>query len=124
MAFGPDGRTALTGANSWETPGELILWDLETEDDDRRIIRRFGTGDDEHRTGVRSLAISPDGRTALVGLGGSSAEDRPLVLWDLESFEVLRVFEGPTTEVSEVAISADGRFGLSGTYSKRLVRLS
>jgi WD40 repeat protein/class 3 adenylate cyclase len=123
VAFGPDGRTALTGANSWQTPGELILWDLETDDDDRRVIRRFGAGEDEHRTGVRSLAISPDGRTALVGLGASSAEDRPLVLWDLETFEVVRFLEGPATEVSEVAISADGRFGLSGTYGEMLVSL-
>jgi WD40 repeat protein len=72
---------------------------------------------------VRSAAISPDGRRALVGLSADPAHDRPLVLWDLETFQVIRTFEGPTTAVDEVVISPDGRFALTGAENERFVSL-
>ncbi|MGD8625069.1 MAG: WD40 repeat domain-containing protein, partial [Anaerolineae bacterium] len=123
VAFGPDGRTALTGENSLSDPGELILWDLDTDDAEARIIQRFGTKEGENRQGVRSVAISPDGRTALVGLSADPPHDRPLVLWDLETFEVLRFFAGPSTAIDEVAISQEGHFGLSSAEGERLISL-
>ena len=123
VAFGPDGRTALTGEDTMEAPGELILWDLEAEGDEGRIVRRFGASAEGNRQGIQSVAISPDGRVALVGLGATPSHDRPLVLWDLETFEAIRFLQGPTSPISEVAISPDGRLGLSGAEGEATVSL-
>ena len=70
---------------------------------------------------MRAVAISPDGRRALVGVGANPHHDRPVVLWDLETFQVIRFLEGPTTSVNDVAISADGRFGVGGSVSEGFV---
>lgn len=59
--------------------GTLILWDVPG----RQIIHRL----DGHGHGLWSLAISPDGRTALSDSGDSS-----MILWDLESGQELRSF--------------------------------
>ena len=64
---------------------------------------------------MNSVAIAPDGRTALSG-----SEDKTLKLWDLASGKELRTFTGHSDEVSSVAIAPDGRTVLSGSYDKTL----
>ncbi len=54
------------------------------------------------------MAVSPDGRRAL-----SSAGDRTVRLWDLESRRQVRVLVGHSAAVSEVAFLPDGKRGLS-----------
>jgi WD40 repeat protein/serine/threonine protein kinase len=60
------------------------------------------------REGVFSIAIAPDGRTALLGSNGM------LKLWDLATGRELRTFTGHVGRVCGVAIAADGRTALSG----------
>jgi WD40 repeat protein len=58
---------------------------------------------------VISLALLPDGRRFL-----SAGADQTLRLWDLETGQVLRHFEGHSGEVVYLAVSPDGRRLLSG----------
>ncbi len=102
VAFSPDGRTALSGAQG--DKNHLILWDLGTGEP----IRYFDTDS------VLRVAISPDGRI------GVSAGDG-MTVWDLESGEQIRRLEGHTNIVWGVAFSPDGRTVLSGSDDTTLI---
>jgi WD40 repeat protein len=107
VAISPDGRTALSGTDD----GTLIVWDLF----DAGEIRRF----EGHRQAVYDVAFAPDGRRFL-SCGGSPdysvpSVDNSLRLWDLETGEQIRVFEGHTSAVFQIAISANGRQAVSGS---------
>lgn len=56
-----------------------------------------------------SLALSPDGRTALTG----ASQDGTLTLFDLQTGEVIRRFAGHAAHVNEIAFSSDGQRALS-----------
>ncbi len=66
-----------------------------------------------HTSDVYSVAFSPDGRYALSG-----SDDDTVKLWEVNSGEEIRTFEGHTKGdiflVSSVAFSPDGRYALSG----------
>jgi WD40 repeat protein/serine/threonine protein kinase len=68
-----------------------------------------------HSGPVRSVAIAPDGRTAL-----SASEDQTLELWDLNTGKELRTFTGHSGPVRSVAIAPDGHTALSGSQDKTL----
>jgi WD40 repeat protein len=53
--------------------------------------------------------LSTDGRFALYG-----SADKTLRLWKTSTGECLRIFEGHTSQVDAVCLSADGRWALSG----------
>ncbi len=67
-------------------------------------IRRF-VG---HTAPVWELALSPDGRTAL-----SASGDSTLILWDLETGEILQQLEGHSTDVWDVVFSPNGQIAAS-----------
>jgi WD40 repeat protein len=64
---------------------------------------------------VQSVALSPDGRTALSG-----SFDSTLKLWEVATGNTLRTFAGHTNIVLSVAFSPDGRTALSGGADKML----
>jgi len=68
-----------------------------------------------HSEGVRSVAIAPDGRTALSG-----SEDHTLKLWDLNTGRELLTFIGHSGPVRSVAIAPDGHTALSGSQDTTL----
>jgi WD40 repeat protein len=68
-----------------------------------------------HSNEVFSVAISPDGKTALSG-----SRDHTLKLWDLATGREIREFKGHSEEVTSVAISPDGKTALSGSGDSRL----
>jgi WD40 repeat protein/DNA-binding SARP family transcriptional activator len=119
----PDGRTALAGYCSLilspdlgnvcdpDSHGVFILWDLETGAE----IRRF-TG---HTAGVNDLVFGPDGKRFLSGSGSldpaAPAGDTSIRLWNLETGQEIRRFEGHTGVVTQVAISPDGHRALSAS---------
>ena len=72
------------------------------------LIRTFGEG-----SPLRSIAFSPDGRTALSGGFGDDA----LMLWDLATGEELRTFKTSSYNALSVAFSPDGRTALSGGFA-------
>ena len=78
-----------------------IFWNTETGQ------RHYLSG---HTEAVTSVALSPDGRTALSG-----SVDQRLILWNTEVGEFIRHFAGHNGPVRSVALSADGRKALSGS---------
>jgi WD40 repeat protein len=93
----------------WENAVDdtLTLWDLATGN----VLRTF-TG---HSSLVLSVAIAPDGRTALSG-----SSDNTLKLWDFATGTLLRTFTGHADGVSSVAVAPDGRTALSGSLDSTL----
>ncbi|HEV3119156.1 MAG TPA: WD40 repeat domain-containing protein [Gemmataceae bacterium] len=69
-----------------------------------------------HSSGVRGVAISPDGRQAL-----SSSFDQTVRLWDLESGAEIRVFNGHKNAVEGVAFSPDGKRAVSGSVDGSVI---
>jgi serine/threonine protein kinase/WD40 repeat protein len=98
--FTPDGRR-IVSASGDQT---MRLWDAQTG----REVRRFRHNDD-----VTSVSVPADGRRALSGSYGTG---NTLFLWDLETGQTLKAFEGHTNGVQTVAISPDGRRALSGSH--------
>jgi WD40 repeat protein len=87
----------------------LRLWDLDSGEE----IRRFSG----HTDVVQGVAITRDGRCAR-----SASADRTVRFWDLHTGKELHCFTGHTGFLG-VAISPDGKFGLSGGYEDNTVRL-
>jgi hypothetical protein len=65
--------------------------------------------------GVTSVAIAPDGRTALSG-----SNDNTLKLWDLARRCELATLQGHTKAVATVAIAPDCRTALSGAWDTKV----
>jgi WD40 repeat protein/DNA-binding SARP family transcriptional activator len=109
VAINPDGRRILTG----DMAGVATLWDAESGEGIRRFER------DAVPVCPNCIAFSPDGRYALVGsadhFGGSRAKS--LELWNTETGEEIRRFEGHRYILRSVAISPDGRTALSGSQA-------
>jgi WD40 repeat protein/DNA-binding SARP family transcriptional activator len=111
IAFDPDGTHALVGsADGFGGSGakSLVLWNTETGEEVHRLLG--------HRYILRSVAISPDGRTALSGsqaFDGQLEEPGELILWDLVTGEEIRRFDN-TDDVTSIAFSADGSRALTG----------
>ncbi|MBN1680705.1 MAG: protein kinase [Anaerolineae bacterium] len=117
----PDGRTlfvAIDNGFEMEDAREcaIVLFDVESGQETQRfgldtpLIRELGCP-------VTSLALSPDGHTALVGGGRAIAKagsEGPAVLWDVTTGEVLHILEGPSGGFSAVVFSPDGQTALTG----------
>lgn len=66
-----------------------------------------------HEDEITSIAISPDGHTAL-----SASHDKTIVLWAIETDQALHVFRGHTDSVMSIAWSPDGRSFVSGSSDR------
>jgi WD40 repeat protein/ABC-type sugar transport system substrate-binding protein len=109
MAFSPDGKRIVTGSQK-----DIIhLWDAET----CTLIRQIGAGRAGHKDAVFSVVFSPDGKTILAG-SNDEASDSNLILWDAETGEIIRRFEGHDKAVISVDISPDGTMAASASYDQ------
>jgi len=97
VAFGPDGRRALSGSHD----GTVRLWEIGTGTE----IRVFKG----HTDMVESVVFAPDGRRALSG-----SCDHTVRLWDVETGAMIREFRGHAGGVWSVAFGPNGRRALSG----------
>jgi hypothetical protein len=112
VVFSGDGGKALSGGKG----GSLTLWDVANGREIRSLTAHAGTA-------VWSVAISADARYGLSGGG-----DHKLKFWDLSSGREIRTLDGHKDTVLSVAMTPDGKFGLSSAltpdYDVRLWDLS
>ena len=110
LAFSPTGKY-LVAAHTSRDPLEpgggsdgigLRLWDLAA----RRELRRFHTPPAE----IRTLAISPDGKTLAAGANDT------VLLWELASGQARGRFPGHQEWVWSLAFSPSGRLLASGSW--------
>jgi WD40 repeat protein len=105
VAFTPDGKTVISGG-----PSEpLHLWDAATG----KELRSF-TGHEVafNSRGVLPMVVSPDGKM----LVASSAKDRKLHRWDIDSGnELAPLGEATSQPFFPAAFSPDGRFLAAGS---------
>lgn len=116
VAMDASGRRILAGGGNAYTvprgsPAAPFLWILDAESG---AILHLLKG---HRYTVKAVAISPDGRYGLSGstawvLGKEYESLGELILWDMETGELLRVFEN-SESVGGVAFSPDGAHAVS-----------
>ncbi|MFC8126025.1 hypothetical protein [Streptomyces sp. NPDC057302] len=91
VAFGPDGTLASVSRDR-----TVRLWDTR-----RRARPAALTG---HRTWLRAVAFSPDGRTLATG-----GDDRRVVLWSTADRRVVATLPGNSAPVRSLAYAPDGR---------------
>jgi WD40 repeat protein len=102
LAVGRDGQM-LAGLR-WGEPS-LHVWDLKKQQCMHRI---------EHPRGSQSeqaIAVLPHQR-----IMATSYRDSSILLWDVESGQLIRTLEGHTAGVGTLQFSPDGRRLLSGSY--------
>lgn len=99
-AFSADGKRILTGRNEADK-GAIQLWNVDTG----REIRRL-----EEKIPVQAIAVAflPDQKRAV-----SAKSDGKLRIWSLETGKPVADFEGHSSAVTSVAVSADGKKMLS-----------
>ncbi len=144
VAFAPDGKSLVTAHNRFH-PGEmgapdegapaarglngLHIWDLASG----KEVRALTTARDCFYV---SLALSPDGDTAITGtaagrIGGRVGEHwattdctkgGPIYTWDLRSGREALTLEGHTAASHSLAVSGDGRW-LASASSDKTVRV-
>jgi WD40 repeat protein len=110
VAFSPDGRTALSGSFG-RRPS---LWDVATG----KELSLFAA--QAKISYAYSVAIAPNGRTALVALTYVDPDDPAIKLFDLATGKELNSFTGHTSTILSVAFSPDGRTALSGSIDTTL----
>ena len=117
VAFGPDGTWAISAEDSAAAPGELIVWDLSSG----QILRRFGRGAGGNIEGILDMALSPDGRQALVSqFSFADNNERVVLLWDTITGRPLQTFPGLDRTVNSVTFGPDGRHGLAASSDASL----
>ena len=116
LAFTPDGQYVLSGAcanrrGSRCSGGELLLWNIATNTVTQRL--------EGHTSSISAVAVAADGRLALSG-----ANDGSIILWDLQTGEQLRVYEGQIQDTSlKIGFSPDGlRFAVITAAFRFVIR--
>ncbi len=126
LAFSPDSKTLAAGSEE----NEVMLWSVDYEAN-RRIVRTDWTTEPDgrrvkrksverlkhyellpHGGMVRSAAFSPDGKTLVTG-----AVDNLVRLWDAETAELLKTFEGNRA----AALSPDGKTIAAGGHDRSVL---
>ena len=97
LDFSPDGRTIAVGSGPPSRFGDIKLIDVASG----QLARDLG---EVHSDTVLSLRYSPDGR--LLASGGA---DKLCRLWDVETGQALRSFEGHTHHVLAIAWQDSGQ---------------
>ena len=95
IAFSPDSRTIAC------SDGVVRLWDVATKQ-----VRAELKG---HRSGVRRVALSPDGRVL-----ASVALDRTVRLWEMESTQQIKSFSVNSPVINALSFSPGGNLLVAG----------
>lgn len=116
----PAGDTMISAGGSFSTPindARVLLWDVATGE----ILKTFGDfvnvedADFDpadyvgHTSTVDGVVFNADATQILSG-----SWDTQVILWDVESTNIIRTFEGHENRVHSVDIHPDNRIGASG----------
>ena len=114
VAYSPDGKTLASGCSD----GAIRLWNARTRGELHTIWGQDWTGHREHEflRGIHSVAYSPDGKTLAATSG------RVILLWDVNTGNLLDMLKGHTGYVRNFAHSPDGKI-LASTCTDGLVML-
>jgi WD40 repeat protein len=118
VALSADGRIAASSA------GDETIADTADDEIDRTVrIWDLNSGEALHTLEpeggfVRTVAISPDGRSALTATW--SAQGAVISLWDLDTGENVRNFFGHSDVITSIRFSPDGRTLLSASWDQTL----
>ncbi len=118
VAFVPHSHQIVSAHST----GYLRVWEV----DDQRVIRQMR--DAVHRdppaemdstlfSDGELLVLDANGRQALTG----SESDNAVILWNIETGDLVRRYAGLDARVSAVAFSPDGQFVLGGAWDGALV---
>jgi hypothetical protein len=103
VAFSADGRHALSTGPGFPGKYLVTLWDVEHGQAIRHFQEAFGGP-------YSSLAFSPDSRRVIAG-----TELGNVVVWDLETGQLLYRIQNAGGYIGSVALSSDNRLALAGT---------
>jgi WD40 repeat protein len=106
IAFTPDGKRVVTAASD----GDIRIWDAANGKDLGKI--------EGPKDGIIAMALSPDGKRALIAGGNGFA----CVLYDLDTKKEILRLVGHSAAVYALAFSPDGKRILTGS-ADRTVRL-
>jgi len=79
-----------------------------------RVVRKF----DGHNSGIRSAALSPDGKYAVSG-----SHDGTIKIWDIQSGHELRTMTGHAGSIVSVGFSSDGKWIVSAGWDDAAIRI-
>ncbi len=97
LAFSPDGQLLATGSGDPSRSGELKIWNAQNG-------TLVGAVPDAHSDTILGLEFSPDGRYL-----ATASTDRFAKVFEVESRQLAKTFEGHTHHVLDVAWKADGK---------------
>lgn len=109
IAISADGRTLLTGTHD---PCGGIVWNVETGEQVSRFVAEGGQG-----LSALGAQLTADGQRAMVACSDFfwGTQTTWLSLWDTQTGEELHRMEGNKFTIWKAAMSADGRFALTGS---------
>jgi WD40 repeat protein len=107
VAISPDGRYAAAAGGVWppEDVRSLVIWELESG----KIACKLKG----HNTMLRGVTFSPDSRTLLAGSQNPKTRTGDLILWDVESCQIIRRFE-TDCDVTRIALNSEGSQAITG----------
>jgi WD40 repeat protein len=110
VATSLDGKTLIAGFEDTST----IMWDMESGEAIRRLEGHstisINSENQETRFGsILDLAVSPDGQRVLSG-----AEDRTMLVWDVNTGDIVYQYESCSDTINTGAFSPDGRYFVGG----------
>src|SRR4051812_35852506 len=106
LVFTPDGKKLVTAGARFTLPGQFLVWDVATH---KELVRVRGI------TGIRSLAMSPDGQTVACGVFGGA-----IMLRDVNSGRIRAEATGHEIGVNSLAFSKDGTLLVSAGLDRIL----
>lgn len=118
--FSPDGQTIASGGFDHR----ILIWKPEDQPSTnlQLLTQRQSqartpvfTALDDHRSGVRSVEFSRDGRKLLSG-----SDDNSLKLWSVDTKRTIETLRGHHGWIAKAALSPDGQWAISASHDQQV----